>query len=31
MERTNIASATSNDFLKMANGDLIRTQLQVNY
>lgn len=31
MERTNVSSATSNDFLKTANGDLIRTQLQVNY
>lgn len=31
MERTNVSNATSNDFLKTANGDLIRTQLQVNY
>ena len=31
MDRTNIAKATSSDFLKQASGDLIRTQLQVNY
>ncbi|CAG1021177.1 hypothetical protein MTYM_00810 [Methylococcales bacterium] len=31
MSRTNIANATSNDYLKDASGDLIRTQLQVNY
>lgn len=31
MDRTNIAKATSSDFLKQGSGDLIRTQLQVNY
>jgi len=31
MDRTNIAKATSSDFLKQASGDFIRTQLQVNY
>lgn len=31
MSRTNVANATSADFLKQASGDLIRTQLQVNY
>jgi hypothetical protein len=31
MSRTNVASATSTDFLKQASGDIIRTQLQVNY
>jgi hypothetical protein len=31
MSRTNINSATSSDYLKQASGDLIRTQLQVNY
>ncbi|MCQ8104669.1 OprO/OprP family phosphate-selective porin [Methylomonas sp. SURF-2] len=31
MSRTNIADATKADYLKQAGGDLIRTQLQVNY
>jgi hypothetical protein len=31
MSRTNVANATSADFLKQASGDIIRTQLQVNY
>ncbi|PPD21231.1 MAG: porin [Methylomonas sp.] len=31
MSRTNVASLTSPDFLKQASGDLIRTQLQINY
>lgn len=31
MSRTNVAKATDTDFLKQASGDMIRTQLQVNY
>lgn len=31
MERTNVSSATSKDFLRQASGDLIRTQVQINY
>jgi outer membrane receptor protein involved in Fe transport len=31
MNRTNVANATSADFLKQASGDMIRTQLQFNY
>lgn len=31
MSRTNINNVTSSDYLKQASGDLIRTQLQVNY
>ncbi|MGZ8137555.1 MAG: porin, partial [Methylococcaceae bacterium] len=31
MDRTNIADASKDDYLKQASGDLLRTQLQFNY